>query len=509
MHNHDLHCHGDGAREVHNTLHALVKVGAQDGPDTLEGWRQALCDGIAADLHSTLHSVVGEWRGPEGVLDTRCLPYAAAVLGKVWSAKLGRAPTVHLPPQCNVDTGVVHLRWSNYDGEGPFDHLTPLRQGCPFPRDSWVELVHQQVRSGLGATTLDSSSGAPGFSPSTLRQVDDATQGRHAQVVCQGVDQDLRWGLQQDTTAQLTDNNLEEWMHAYSMSHADVLLTGFAEPGDNKTQPRVWCLGTNFHTILKRDGVSGVARWGRKLDLSRLQVIFIPIHHPGHWTCVVVRVQEQRILSLDSFTSAAPTPAQHRHQPILQRVASWLRHVNVQHRQGWAEEWSFAHEWRTLQDNGWDCGVHVLVNMLRAINAAWRTADCLDMQRMRVWLFAAIMAARQVRQHTLHTVIEEAEASQLDTQLQELVIDLTAAEVSEAVIDLTEDGETIDLTASPVKSSRIVPRATTEALRPPSARSLTRLATETEEGASHQARDRGGRGTDGLHQVWTGQASSR
>ena len=157
-------------------------------------------------------------------------------------------------------------------------------------------------------------------------------------------------------------------------------------------------------------------RWSRKLNLTRLQLIVIPIHHPGHWTLVVVRIRERLIVSYDSFTSRTPTVLRpHVHQHIADRIQAWVMQLKTEHTVEWEGAWTVRHEWRSLQLNGWDCGLHVMSNTLRALNPAWRPTDFHNMTRVRCWMYRAIRAARGTTQGALANVTEEDEASQQET----------------------------------------------------------------------------------------------
>ena len=145
--------------------------------------------------------------------------------------------------------------------------------------------------------------------------------------------------------------------------------------------------------MLQRDGAKAMMRWSRKLNLTRLQLIAIPIHHPGNWTLVVVRIQERLIVLFNSFTSHTPTVLRpHNHQHIVDCIQAWVMQLQTAHEVQSEGTWTVRHEWRSLQRNGWDCGVHALSNTLRALTPAWRPNDFHNMTRVRCWMFRAIRA---------------------------------------------------------------------------------------------------------------------
>jgi hypothetical protein len=247
-------------RNSDNIFSVILFFSNGNQPTSTSEWREAIYDSIAADRDTSLTTQLYKWRQADQVVDVRCLPYAAALLGRViavWPARLGRNPILYIPPGGTVDTPVVHLRWANYDGRGSYNHFTPLRASSPLASEPWVEVVREQFRRQLPTTRNLDRCEAPEFSPTALRQWSSEARDVHVQEISNGVGHDRCWGLQEGSTAQLTDNNLEDYLLAYASTHKEVRFTGYSEGSvAGPTQPRVWCLGTNFHTLLKTDGVT-------------------------------------------------------------------------------------------------------------------------------------------------------------------------------------------------------------------------------------------------------------
>ena len=412
-------------------------------------WRRAVCDHMAGNAPPELVMLLPKWRQQGNPVDHRVLPYVAAVLDRVvvvWPAQTTRQLFFY-PPACTIDTHAVYFKWFNQEGAGPLDTFEPMYFNNPMgDRDLRVGML-KNLREHIQARTVEACTHGgvqprevPHIcSPLGLRQVDTAHMEAHQAGVMQGVEEDARWGMQHDASAELCDANIGEFIHAI-MDHCEDTVTFWA-PAKTK-MPRVWVISPQLDVKLQEEGVGGVQSWGRTLDLSALELIFIPINHPGagvdleggHWTVLVVRVREGLIQSFDSFVQPQCEAEHHPHAKILQRAEEWLQHLSdvTSRRLGCSlskseqffggvrgiagcmrktEVWQHAHEARTIQRNNRDCGVHAAINIVRTLEGGWRGSDFEDIPRVRMWMFQVIVAARgRVTQGTLPQVVEESDA---------------------------------------------------------------------------------------------------
>lgn len=128
-----------------------------------------------------------------------------------------------------------------------------------------------------------------------------------------------------------------------------------------KTQTRK-CLmpGSFFFTRLLDHGVKGTERALRRLGVTKdnildIETILMPICQVHHWTLVVVEPRKRRISHFDSLN-----PAGSDRKRTLAK--DWMKSVL-----GDAfteEEWSCVKYRAPQQCNGWDCGVHTVLNGL-------------------------------------------------------------------------------------------------------------------------------------------------
>ena len=59
------------------------------------------------------------------------------------------------------------------------------------------------------------------------------------------------------------------------------------------------------------------------------------------------------------------------------------------------DEWSLLQATNTVQRNGVDCGIHMLLNVVKTLDNDWPHLHDNDVHRVRVWMFRAITARRQ------------------------------------------------------------------------------------------------------------------
>lgn len=144
--------------------------------------------------------------------------------------------------------------------------------------------------------------------------------------------------------------------------------------------PCILCLDTFFVTALRAGGTQRAARFHKRIELTRYEKIFIPVHEPeveptGHWWLVYVDVGKREISAFDSLGGVIS------HRETLVTIA---RHL-VSQGMGKEEDWQL---WgcRTCpkQTNGQDCGVYVceFVDLLsRGISLNGHSLDPLEARR--------------------------------------------------------------------------------------------------------------------------------
>ena len=304
-------------------------------------WRQIICDNIAASQDNTTKQQVSRWRQAGGEVDHRIFPYIAAVTGCVvviWPAKITRELTF-FPPACTRDTKIIHFRWFNQNGCGNLDTLEALQAQNPMQQSELTRVVQARVEQHTQATRALPRAVAPTTpigTPVTLRQMDASIMQHHSRWCATGAKDDSRWGFQANATAELESENMGEFLHAYASSRTDV----YTRWDKHIKQPRVWCVSSQLDPLLRREGVTGLCRWGRKLDLSKLEIITVPINHEGygvmrkrgHWTALIIRVQEGVMQAYDLWSSRVGQGEGHPHEAILNRVGEWVQQLNTKRR---------------------------------------------------------------------------------------------------------------------------------------------------------------------------------
>ncbi|KAJ1652606.1 SUMO1 sentrin specific peptidase 1 [Dispira simplex] len=65
--------------------------------------------------------------------------------------------------------------------------------------------------------------------------------------------------------------------------------------------PTLHTFNTFFYSKLQEHGYVKVRRWSRKTDIFAKDLVIIPVHLPGHWTCIVVDMHNKCINYYDSM----------------------------------------------------------------------------------------------------------------------------------------------------------------------------------------------------------------
>lgn len=128
---------------------------------------------------------------------------------------------------------------------------------------------------------------------------------------------------------------------------------------DVKTQTRK-CLmpGSFFFTRLLDHGVRGTERTLRRLGVNKdnildIETILMPICQVNHWTLVVIEPRKRKISHFDSLNPAGSDGKR-------TLAKEWMKTILGDSFVD--EEWSFAKYKAPRQTNGWDCGVHTVLN---------------------------------------------------------------------------------------------------------------------------------------------------
>ncbi|KAJ1967516.1 hypothetical protein IWQ62_001811 [Dispira parvispora] len=116
--------------------------------------------------------------------------------------------------------------------------------------------------------------------------------------------------------------------------------------------PTLHTFNTFFYSTLQEYGYAKVRRWSRKTDIFAKDLVLIPVHLPGHWTCVVVDMHSKRINYYDSMLGS--------NRKGFDVIRSYLAQEYTAKKGG---EFDFT-GWQDCapkdipqQRNGYDCGV--------------------------------------------------------------------------------------------------------------------------------------------------------
>ncbi|RKP39788.1 hypothetical protein BJ085DRAFT_43705 [Dimargaris cristalligena] len=118
------------------------------------------------------------------------------------------------------------------------------------------------------------------------------------------------------------------------------------------TLPQVHTFNTFFYAKLRDEGYSKVRRWSKKNDIFAKDLVVIPVHLPGHWTCAVVNVKRKRIEYYDSMLGSNPQ--------VFKLIRGYLEseHTEKKKQPLNLSDWEdYCPKNIPRQQNGYDCGV--------------------------------------------------------------------------------------------------------------------------------------------------------
>lgn len=127
-----------------------------------------------------------------------------------------------------------------------------------------------------------------------------------------------------------------------------------------------------------------VRRWTMRLDITKCELVVMPIFINGnHWTVVLIHQKEKRILYYDScgniHTDAVST--------IIGNVVKWLQDVGVTE----ASSFEQVRARTPVQHNSWDCGIFMLFYVYYLALGMQPTFTQDDCDHLRKCLALAIM----------------------------------------------------------------------------------------------------------------------
>lgn len=116
-----------------------------------------------------------------------------------------------------------------------------------------------------------------------------------------------------------------------------------------------------FITKLSSDGFNSVRRWlkMKKKDIMKIDKMLIPINvNENHWVCAMVDFKNKKILYLDSLCNTSNRSS----FMYLERIKDY---VIKQSERKIGQDFELVHLPSQQQNNGFDCGIFILMNMLQ------------------------------------------------------------------------------------------------------------------------------------------------
>ena len=129
-----------------------------------------------------------------------------------------------------------------------------------------------------------------------------------------------------------------------------------------KSNGRTRSGSTQFYKKLGRGNGdhNAIAAWtnkrSTKVDVFEKDLVFVPIHVPGHWCCGVINMRAKKFEHYDSLGSPNPT--------FFRYIRSWLAgEAHMKGKRGFEmpilERWDTESTNQPQQTNSVDCGVFV------------------------------------------------------------------------------------------------------------------------------------------------------
>ena len=204
-----------------------------------------------------------------------------------------------------------------------------------------------------------------------------------------------QFGPQADLSAHLSGDDIDDFTTLFSLQHHHL---SSKHPHSNPlSNNSTLTLNTHLWTSLKANDYAyhPVASWTRHVQISNLQHIFIPIHHPhsnpllAHWSLMHPLPHARRIHSHNSMRGQC--------QEIAEQLYGWwsdllFDRLRVRERRA---EWTLAPVRSPLQDDGCSCAVHLLSNYatLASPGTPHPLPPTAHIPALRLWIYQAIIAS--------------------------------------------------------------------------------------------------------------------
>uniref|UniRef100_A0A915D935 Ubiquitin-like protease family profile domain-containing protein n=1 Tax=Ditylenchus dipsaci TaxID=166011 RepID=A0A915D935_9BILA len=160
----------------------------------------------------------------------------------------------------------------------------------------------------------------------------------------------------------LVKKAVEEWQEIVPMDYLSGIasnfrmaqgLTSFGERNYSNIA-KVVVFDTKFYLKLSLSGVRAVLGWTRHEDIFEQDILLIPIHLPGHWALVAVKIKKHRLIYYDSLLGDGHI--------CLSLIKKYLEQESMQkgHHEKDPVNWlGFNDKTIPQQSNCYDCGIFV------------------------------------------------------------------------------------------------------------------------------------------------------
>ena len=171
----------------------------------------------------------------------------------------------------------------------------------------------------------------------------------------------------------LNTDHLHEWLLLLSRHNVCAYKGEQEAATSGQLRSGVWVFNTFFYAKLTEGGSEAVRKWHSKLNFNNTHTVVIPIHHPagvGHWSVVIVKLRHNTITHHDSMGRTADDPKDPSVALILRTVQAWVEDLCARGKLNSTpapRHWKLRNEVFQRQINGYDCGIFLLINVLRAL----------------------------------------------------------------------------------------------------------------------------------------------
>jgi len=114
-----------------------------------------------------------------------------------------------------------------------------------------------------------------------------------------------------------------------------------------------------FYSIIQKKGGKQTERAMRRVGIHKdnfldVETILIPVCENSHWTLLVIKPKEQAVANIDSLH---PPGSRAKAQVVLNWIKALLGDDLYEE-----DKWKYVRYRTPVQTNGWDCGVHTILN---------------------------------------------------------------------------------------------------------------------------------------------------